>query len=262
MIPLWIEKTFHYSSDSLFTYLPQNKPNVDKLKNCRIISHRGEHDNVEVLENTMKAFDAASEKGVWGIEFDVRFTKDLVPIISHDQCLNRIFRSQEKVCDLDWGTLSIKYPQIPTLGSVLKKFGKKIHLMIEIKKEHYPEPSYQKKVLGDLLYFLEPGQDFHILSLDTEMFKLVDFLPTKTFLPVAEFNTKEMSEFALFNNCAGVAGHYLFLNQKTLKKHKEKGQIIGTGFISSYNCLYREINRGVDLMFTNSACSLMDHISE
>ena len=51
----------------------------------------------------------------------------------------------------------------------------------------------------------------------------------------------------------GVAGHYRLLNRGLLTEHHEKGQKIGTGYPGSKNCLYREINRGVEWIFSNNA---------
>ena len=63
-----------------------------RLMDCRIISHRGEHDNRNVFENTLKSFDKALESGIFGIEFDLRWTKDLKPVVFHDGNTKRLFK--------------------------------------------------------------------------------------------------------------------------------------------------------------------------
>jgi len=72
--------------DRVMAGIPQPVPNQIALRNCKIISHRGEHDNISAIENTLPAFDNARANGVWGIEFDIRWTADLVPVIIHDPC--------------------------------------------------------------------------------------------------------------------------------------------------------------------------------
>jgi len=52
---------FYYSQRPRFT------PDKEKLQECKIISHRGDHDNRTVLKNTCSAFDRAIQYGVWGI---------------------------------------------------------------------------------------------------------------------------------------------------------------------------------------------------
>lgn len=78
-LPAGLEKVLLQCMDFIFKHLPRRSPDPEKLKACKIVSHRGEHDNTSVYENTIAAFDGAMEQGVWGIEFDVRWTRDLQP---------------------------------------------------------------------------------------------------------------------------------------------------------------------------------------
>ena len=75
------------------------------MRNCKIISHRGEHDNVQVLENTLQAFARARESGVWGVECDIRWTADQVPVIHHDPGGSRLFGQEfaRSLADLTTG---------------------------------------------------------------------------------------------------------------------------------------------------------------
>jgi glycerophosphoryl diester phosphodiesterase len=123
--------------------------------------------------------------------------------------------------------------------------------MVEIKEEAYPDPEYQNQVLKNLFNSLTPKKDFHILSLCPEMFSVLTFTHKSAFLPVSEMNFLRLSRLALKNQYCGISGHYLFLSDLLLKKHRNIGQKIGTGFISSQNSLFRELNRGIDWIFSN-----------
>ncbi len=46
----WIEKTFLKVADFAYAYLPQAVPEKEKLIQCEIISHRGDHDNRDIVE--------------------------------------------------------------------------------------------------------------------------------------------------------------------------------------------------------------------
>jgi glycerophosphoryl diester phosphodiesterase len=46
------------------------------------------------------------------------------------------------------------------------------------------------------------------------------------------------------------------LNRALIQRHHRQGQKLGTGFIASRYCLYRELDRGVDWIFTNHALKL------
>jgi len=252
----FVEKSFQIVTDLIFSIWPQPVPDKKRLMNCKIISHRGEYDNISIFENTISAFDNSFKNGIWGIELDLRWTKDLHPVIFHDPNLERLFHSDIGISQLSLSDLQKQYPLIPTLGEVVEKFGKKIHLMLEIKKEFYPNPEYQNQVLQKIFAPLRPFKDFHILSLSPEMFPIITFIDKSNFLPIAELNFTALSNMALKNNYCGITGHYLFLSNPILQKHRSAGQKIGTGFISSQNALFREMNRGIDWIFSNHAKKL------
>lgn len=242
--------------DRVYAGIPRPHPGREKLSCCRIIPHRGVHDNRTVFENTLAAFDRARDAGVWGIEFDVRWTGDLHPVVFHDANLKRLFGRECSICGLTLAELKSSFGMIPTLKEVVDTYAGKLHLMIELKKEMYPEPAYQSKVLFDLFAALEPAVDFHFLSLTPEIFKIVEFMPPAVFLPIAELNVSRLSDLSIRENYGGVLGHYLLLTESVLKKHQVQHQKVGTGFVNSKRCLFRELNRGVHWIFSDNAIGL------
>lgn len=69
-----------------------------------IIGHRGA--STVAPENTMAAFREAIAVGADGIEFDVRLTRDGVPVVIHDRTLRRTGRVNQRIGDLSWQELS------------------------------------------------------------------------------------------------------------------------------------------------------------
>ncbi|MBF0280675.1 MAG: glycerophosphodiester phosphodiesterase [SAR324 cluster bacterium] len=255
-IQFQVEQFLQAVADCIFAGIPQKQPEKETLQKCKIVSHRGEHDNQSVLENTIPAFDLVHDRGIWGIELDIRWTKDLKPVVIHDPDCRRVFGTENIVNKETFKELKTRLPFLPSLEEIIQKYGKKLHLMVELKKEHYPRPRYQSDLLMDLFSNLEPMHDFHFISLSPEMFQHVGFVPNNALLPVAEFNFREFSELALQNGYGGLTGHYLLMNQEMVKKHEQAGQKVGTGFPSSGNCLFRELNRGVEWVFSNQAVKL------
>ena len=88
-------------TDALFALWPQPVPTRNALKNCKIISHRGEHDNLTVFENTLAAFDKVLQQEIWGTECDIRWTRDLTPVIIHDTSGQRVFGKQLFINQVD-----------------------------------------------------------------------------------------------------------------------------------------------------------------
>ncbi|MBW2180941.1 MAG: glycerophosphodiester phosphodiesterase [Deltaproteobacteria bacterium] len=255
-IPFWAENLFHTFVDTTFATIPRPFPGENRLKACKIISHRGENDNKHVVENTIQAFDKISQNGIWGIEFDVRWTKDLHPIVFHDKDLKRIFNSSIQIQKMTLSELKTDFSIIPTLEEIISRYSKSLHLMVEIKKETYPEPDRQNQIMKDLFSGLTPEIDYHFISLTPEMFQFFDFLPHSAYLPIAQINTNEFSKIAIQKKYGGIMGQYFLLNNSLVKKHLSMGQKIGTGFIGSKNCLFRELNRGVEWFFSNNAVEM------
>ncbi len=244
-------------TDQVFALIPRRTPTHEAFVKCKIISHRGEHDNHTVFENTMEAFRLASDAGAWGLEMDVRWTRDLVPMVAHDRDTKRVFGVDITIADITFAELRDAVPAVPTLEEFVAEFGGKIHLMIELKEEEFPELEQQKTILKEMLQALKPGEDFHLLALDPELFNAFDIVPSVACLPVATFNFKQLSEAALENKYAGISGHFLVLGNAMKQRHEAAGQLFGTGFPSSKNALYRELNRGVEYVFTNDAVKLL-----
>ena len=258
VLPVWIQRPFLKYIDGIYAVIPRPLPDREKLDGCRIISHRGAHDNRTVFENTLAAFERIREAGVWGIEFDVRWTRDLHPVVIHDESLQRLYGDSRNIRELTLSELNASFGMIPTLKEVIDNHAKKLHLMVELKKENYPDPVYQSRVLRDLFAVLEPAADFHFLSLTPELFKMIAWLPPPAFLPIAELNVARFSGLGISENYGGILGHYLLLTDSVLKIHQSHHQKVGTGFVNSKQCLFREINRGVHWIFSDNAIGLQN----
>ena len=252
----WIERALMSGTDTIFRLWPRPLPSPDHLRSCRIISHRGEHDNRAVFENTISALQAAAAAGVWGIEFDLRWTRDLRPVVFHDRDTRRLFGAPNQIRETSFSDLQVSHPLIPSLEEVVERFGTQVHLMIEIKQEPYPEPERQNRMLADILKPLRPAVDYHLISLSPHMFERFDFVPSAVFLPIAELQVARFSQLAVGKGYGGLLGHYLLINQRIARKHRACGQRVGTGFADSRNCLLREAGRGVDWIFSNRAAAM------
>lgn len=248
--------------DLFFAHWPQPAPSKERLEHSKIIAHRGDHDNQQIFENTIEAFDRAKSKGVWGIEFDIRWTHDLHPVVIHDPDLYRVFGSALKIRQANLETIKAECPQVPTLAEMIRRYGRQIHLMVEIKMERYRDPVRQSRILEELFSPLVPETDYHFLSMSPKMFKLIHFAPMSVFLPVARFNYFRLSKLAIEHNYSGIAGHYFLLTKTRLKRHMAFNQKTATGYVNSINCLFRELNRGVEWIFSDNAVKLQQAVDE
>lgn len=149
------------------------------------IAHRGLYDD-NIKENTIEAFDNAFNNGYQGIEFDVRLTKDSIPVVLHDSFLSRVFGIKGLLKNFTYQELRNKNIDIPKLKDVINRYQNKV-MIIELKEKiditkylenpknnyyissfNYDYVSYLKKStnykLGVINYVLNSGVDYSKLD--------------------------------------------------------------------------------------------------
>lgn len=95
-------------------------------------------------ENTMAAFTLAVECGADGLELDIQMSRDGVPVVIHDETLDRTTDGSGLVCGKTWSQLQLldagswfsgafAGEPVPALEEVLKTFGGRVRLNLEIK---------------------------------------------------------------------------------------------------------------------------------
>jgi len=186
----------------------------------------------------------------------VRWTRDLEPVVIHDTDARRVFGVDLVIAEASLPELQQRIPEIPTLREVVERFGGRQHLMVELKGDELGARADRAVRLREIFAGLEAGVDYHFLALQLELFEMVEFAGKRACVPVAEFNLGELSVAALEREFDGVSAQYLLLGQSVIRRHHLQGQKLGTGFVASRRCFYREVNRGVDWIFSNHALKL------
>ncbi len=103
-------------------------------------AHRGLHDNAsDAPENSLKAFELACEAG-YGIELDVQLSKDRIPVVFHDDTLDRVCGIRGRVADHTFEELhAMKLcgsgETIPSFREVLDLVDGRVPLIVEYKSE-------------------------------------------------------------------------------------------------------------------------------
>ena len=115
-------------------------------------------------ENTMIAFEKALEIGVDGIEHDVHLTKDGVPVIIHDERVDRTTNGTGYVKDMTYEELSkldasyifpeCGFQHIPTLKEYMELVkDKDIVTNIELKTGVFEYPGIEEKVYAMIMEY-------------------------------------------------------------------------------------------------------------
>ncbi|HFI0394431.1 TPA: glycerophosphodiester phosphodiesterase family protein [Streptococcus suis] len=118
-------------------------------------AHRGFHDNAGAApENSLLAIQLAVEKG-YGIEFDIRLSKDGQLVVFHDETLKRtsgIDRNIEELTYEDLLTYSLFNSQerIPLLSQVLLEVAGRVPLIVELKSEGMDVADLCRRTIAEL----------------------------------------------------------------------------------------------------------------
>lgn len=120
----------------LILVAPGKKKDIEKYKSVKF-AHRGLH-NDSRAENSMSAFRAAVDAG-FGIELDIRLSKDGELVVYHDDNLDRVAKREGLVKDYTADELAnMKLlgteDGIPRFSEVLALVDGKVPLLVEIKE--------------------------------------------------------------------------------------------------------------------------------
>ncbi|WP_151736430.1 glycerophosphodiester phosphodiesterase ['Paenibacillus yunnanensis' Narsing Rao et al. 2020] len=154
---------------------------IDPADRVYTIAHRGASGYAP--ENTMPAFELALGMKADSVELDIHLTKDGIPVVIHDDTVNRTTNGKgyvknmtlQQIEQLDAGSwFNEAYPmfaresyagvRIPTLEQVFETFGKELHYVLEIKA---PKPDRNiESIINDLIieYDLEDEVAIHSFS--------------------------------------------------------------------------------------------------
>ncbi len=243
-------------ADALVARRPAARPPAKRLANARIVAHRGIHDNNRIYENTLAAFDATLAAGIWGLECDVRLTRDREAVVFHDPDGRRLFGIEQPIEALTLRELRKVYPSIPTLMSVVERYGRKLHLMIEVKQAPSLTARDINTALDKALEPLVAGVDFHLMSLCLPLLAAIDVVPRQACLPIARLNVGAAFRAVADHGFGGLTGHYAVVTRRRVARLHRQGRDVGTGFINSRGCLFRELAREVDWLFSDRALPL------
>lgn len=212
-----------------------------------IIAHRGA--SAYEPENTMSAFRKALDMGANALEFDVRRSRDGVPVVIHDEDLKRIAGIDAKVRELDLVTLksiTIKGKEhIPTLEDVLSELGNRIPMFIEIKDE-----GIEKTIINDITKF-KIEDNVILISFNYKILSKIRELNTKIDLGLLTYKYPLPILEAIKLKALALLPRYNLLTLSIVKEIHSKNLKIYTWTINDVSLALRVVNYNVDGIATD-----------
>jgi len=239
----------------------------------KLAAHRG----VSSLapENTLAAFKKAAALGYEWIEIDVQLSRDHVPVVIHDQSVERCTNGQGKVADLSlkqlqsldagsWFAPHFHHEAIPTLAQTLA-LAHALQLKVNLEIKLYPEDDSKRlceKISEVILNANIASTDllfssFNMAALNTMHSALPDVPRGLLWAEMPENGLRLLAEIDAFS----VHCDYRFLTPQQVAAIKQAGYEIYCYTPNSPEEVNEYWQWGVDMMITDcpQAYSITSH---
>lgn len=252
------------------------------IKKPLIIAHRGA--SALAPENTLTAFQKAINDGAEGIEFDVRLSKDGIPVVIHDSNLMRLAKIEGRVSEFNAGELQkldvgswfwLKNSRqnfdrksvetVPTLMQVLdflKDYKGLIYIELKCKKTENEE---LVQAVCQLI-----GNSRLLKNILVKSFKLEVIPNIRRYCPdvktVALFAPKIMTIFrkekhlvkiAQEFNADQISLHFSLATRKLVEKAAEKNLPVTIWTADNPRWIKRAVDLGIHAIITNNPARLL-----
>lgn len=214
-------------------------------------------------ENTVPAFELGLAQGADGVEFDVQLTADGVPVVIHDETVDRTTNGEGLVQDFSLAALQsldasaghegFTGVQIPTLAEVLDVFvGSRITVNIELKNSKVDYPRLEEKVLAAVDAF---DLTDRVLLSSFNHNSLKRLLDLGTRCPVAVVYTDPLYKPWRYAAQLGASAIHpprrFVLRRGFVRKAQAAGIAVRPWVVNSEGDLRRMFSYGVDAVFTD-----------
>jgi len=236
-----------------------------------IIGHRGA--SAVAPENTMAAFREAIAVGADGIEFDVRLTRDGVPVVIHDSTLRRTGGLSQRIADLTWSEVakvdvgswfsrSFANETVPSLAELFTLFeANNSTLYLEMKCDSAAEYAPLAAACCELIDQRDLKERVVVECFQLPALKIVSEL-SSDIKTVALFepsisNPSVLSDQSIINKAvnvgaAALALHHRLARRSLIEKAKDLGLHIAVWTVDDPAWIERARTLGIDALITNN----------
>ena len=202
-------------------------------------------------ENTLRAFNRAFKEGAQGIEFDVRLTADNEIVIIHDETIDRTSNGSGFVKNFTLSEL-LKFnfgfgEKIPTLEDIVKLFGNKYWLNIEVKEIGFEKQIFEIIEKHQLItkYVISSFQ-FPIINTIKE---LNINIPTALLYANKRYQLKELKKLAQIND---IHPEQHLLSKSLISSAHKLNMMVRAWTIDNPETAYFLAKMGIDGIITNN----------
>lgn len=245
-----------------------------------IIGHRGA--SASAPENTLAAFSGALEAGADGVEFDVRLSRDRVPVVIHDASLKRTGQMDRLVADLNATELqqcdvcswfrpveqTKRYVgTVPTLAQVFELFRQTGALLyLEMKSDGAEATRLVEAVVSEI-HNARIAERVVVSSFDLPAVALAKQLDSaistaalfepKLSRPLSTILRLKMIDLALDQHANEIALHHSLISTKVVQKATQVGLPVVVWTVDDPDWIRRAHRLGVKALITNNPAAML-----
>jgi glycerophosphoryl diester phosphodiesterase len=216
----------------------------------------------------MAAFREAIAAGSDGIEFDVRLTRDGVPVIIHDNTLRRTTGLRHRLADLSWSELESLDVGVPSLNELLTLFEENdLMLFLEMKidsaAEHAPLAQACCKLIDEYAFkervFVEC---FDLAAL--EVVKSIDTAIKTAALFQPGLSRPSLSDQRIIDHATAVGAsvlalHYRLARESLVQKAVDADLRVAVWTVDDPAWIAQARSMGIDALITNKPAAMLAH---
>lgn len=212
----------------------------------------------------MAAFREVIAAGADGIEFDVRLTRDGVPVIIHDNSLYRTAGVRHRIADLTWTELQQVDRTVPSLEQLFELYqSNDLGLYLEMKcdspSEHVPLANACCRLIDQFSYrerLMIECFDLNALV----VVKNIDFeIKTAALFHQSLFPEQGVIEKALAIEASALALHHRLAREPLVQKAKDAGLHVAVWTVDDPAWIDRAKSTGIDALITNDPAAMLAH---
>lgn len=220
------------------------------MRDPLIIGHRGA--SAVAPENSMAAFVAAIEAGADGIEFDVRLSADGVPVIIHDDTLQRTHGLRRRVVDLTAEALrSVNVPSLRDLFELMSQND--LILCLEIKGS---SPELAERCC-ELVREFSFEERVIVECFDLNVLKLINLKTAALFEPRI-YTDQSLIDRALKVGASVLALHHRLAKPSLVEKAKLAGLRVVVWTVDDPAWVTRAQSMGIEAVITNDPAMMIE----
>ena len=217
----------------------------------------------------MAAFREAIAAGADGIEFDVRLSRDGVPVIIHDNNLRRTSHLPHRIADLTWSEIDELNVAVPSLEQLFKLFEENaLSLYLEMKSDSPAEREPLAEACARLINEYSFKQRVFVECFDhpaLEIIKKIDpEIKTAALFEPSFSNPSVVSDQWLINRAtalkaSALALHHRLARHSLVQKAKDAGLAVAVWTVDDPAWIERARSMTIDALITNDPAAMLSH---